>query len=705
MPESEKYEVLEKIGHGSFGVIRRVRRKADGLVMCRKEISYLKMSQKEREQLHAEFQILSGLRHPNIVAYYHREHLKLSQDLHFYMEYCGNGDLGRVIRDLALKNQYAEESFVWSIFSQLTMALYRCHYGVDPPEVGKNVLGLGQLAKPKAIAGGMTILHRDLKPENVFLNEDNSVKLGDFGLSKIMASHDFASTYVGTPFYMSPEICAAERYTLKSDIWSLGCIIYELCTREPPFNAKSHYQLVQKIKEGRFNSLPKVYSKDLSDAIKSCLQVNPDHRPSTADLLNNPVVRLMRKEREVVEMNKLLKAKEETLTKKMLELERKLANADADKSSMRHEIEASIRREWEVKARLEIDRLVTEEMESLRQRFEAEVAARVHEELQKKTVSFAPVEAQEFASSLSKSDFPQSIGGQSTDADGDFPSTTDITELSIDSPEQIHPLKKSARTPFGRAQTMFAGPIGTPMDIEMASPSPIPLAALSLSPRRNAATKVPLNNKPDIFAAGDSDRFRDPDPVLSESEDDDEPVIPSPSRYPRSNKNPFGAKRPGLTTTKTAPNGQFKGNVMNLNKPVPSLPPVTAQNKPGSNGPLRERSHSPNRRLSKIPSAANLLAPLNGENMSGLTRKNSQKDSSDNSPNKLATKNNVRGRTLIELQQARAGGRAPDISPKRTNSLKDRAAADRYMEPAVWDPEKDEMPSPFLVRKKPMVRV
>lgn len=136
------------------------------MVLCRKEISYLKMSQKEREQLHAEFQILSGLKHPNIVGYYHREHLKLSQDLHLYMEYCGNGDLGRVIRDLAHKNQYAEEMFVWSMFSQLVTALYRCHYGVDPPEVGKNVLGLGPAAKPKSPPGTMTILHRDLKPEN-----------------------------------------------------------------------------------------------------------------------------------------------------------------------------------------------------------------------------------------------------------------------------------------------------------------------------------------------------------------------------------------------------------------------------------------------------------------------------------------------------------------------------------------------------------
>ncbi|KAF0314869.1 g2-specific protein kinase nima [Colletotrichum asianum] len=185
--EAEKYEVLEKIGHGSFGIIRKVRRKQNGLVMCRKEISYLKMSQKEREQLHAEFQILSTLRHQNIVGYYHREHLKSTQDLHLYMEYCGNSDLGRVIRDLTVKGQRAQESFVWTIFSQLVTALYRCHYGIDPPGVGSNVLGpFSTASKPKTPPSTMTILHRDLKPENVFLGEDNSAKLGDCGLSKMI---------------------------------------------------------------------------------------------------------------------------------------------------------------------------------------------------------------------------------------------------------------------------------------------------------------------------------------------------------------------------------------------------------------------------------------------------------------------------------------------------------------------------------------
>lgn len=143
-----------------------MRRKSDGQILCRKEINYVRMSPKEREQLHAEFAILSSLRHPNIVGYFHREHLKSTQDLHLYMEYCGNGDLGRVIKGLQLKQQYAEEGFVWSMFSQLVTALYRCHYGVDPPEVGSNVMGLGNSAKPLQPAGGVTILHRDLKPEN-----------------------------------------------------------------------------------------------------------------------------------------------------------------------------------------------------------------------------------------------------------------------------------------------------------------------------------------------------------------------------------------------------------------------------------------------------------------------------------------------------------------------------------------------------------
>ncbi|KAK3496795.1 G2-specific protein kinase nim-1 [Neurospora hispaniola] len=737
MSESDKYELLEKIGHGSFGIIRKVRRKADGMILCRKEISYLKMSQKEREQLHAEFSILSTLRHPNIVGYYHREHLKATQDLHLYMEYCGNGDLGRVIRNLIKNNQYAEESFVWSIFSQLVTALYRCHYGVDPPEVGKTVLGLGSTARPKPPSGGMTILHRDLKPENVFLGEDNSVKLGDFGLSKVMQSHDFASTYVGTPFYMSPEICAAEKYTLKSDIWSLGCIIYELCAREPPFNAKTHYQLVQKIKEGKIAPLPSVYSGELFATIKDCLRVNPDRRPDTATLLNLPIVRLMRKEKEVVEFSRTLRTKEETLNKRIRELDSKLSALETEKSSIRAEIDASLRREWEVKARLEIDRLVAQEIESLQQKFEQEVQARVEAELQRHgrgPMFNSHGQQGSFSSTAATlvSDYNLSSVGS---GDGDFPSTTDITDISIaESTDGCDITKKIPRTPFHRAQTYSSAPaesvLGTPMDIEMASPSPITIASLSLSPRRMALTKAPTTNPRMIFGeeptSTDKSNWevpRETEMIDSGDESEAEALVPSPKRITKSSKNPFST-----VTTRSRPslNSQQNSNVLPIHglrskqtlatrsktvsghSSIGQHPLRSAPSAPS----LRDRKPSPTRRLSRIPSVTGVGRRLSANNINnssnggsdapsstvtsnitvrtrGLKRMSSTCDESsfsqqqNNQPQQslpqapplkkigLMAAKNIRGSSLVELHQARAGGRP--ISAIISNEAKLRA--------------------------------
>lgn len=174
-------------GQGSFGVIRRVRRKGDGLVclpmrldyrhatiltinvqvLCRKEICYTKMTQKERDQLQAELDILRRLKHPNIVRYYEREHHKASHDLHLYMEYCGNGDLGMMIKDLKQKHAFADEEQVWTIFAQLVSALYLCHYGEDAPDASGNAVGLAKNAHPiRSKQSNQMILHRDLKPEN-----------------------------------------------------------------------------------------------------------------------------------------------------------------------------------------------------------------------------------------------------------------------------------------------------------------------------------------------------------------------------------------------------------------------------------------------------------------------------------------------------------------------------------------------------------
>ncbi|KAI9809280.1 MAG: hypothetical protein M1825_002571 [Sarcosagium campestre] len=720
MSEADNYDVLEKIGHGSFGIIRKVKRKSDGHVLCRKEISYVRMSNKEREQLHAEFSILNSLNHPNIVAYYHREHFKATQDLHLYMEYCGNGDLGRVIKGLKTNNQFAQEEFVWSIFAQLVTALYRCHYGVDPPAVGRSFMSKCADARPKLAAGKgqVMILHRDLKPENVFLGEDNSVKLGDFGLSKIMQSHDFASTYVGTPFYMSPEICAAELYTLHSDIWSLGCIMYELCAREPPFNAKTHLQLVQKIKEGKVAPLPKVYSSELQTVIKSCLRVNPLHRPDTAALLDIPVVRLMRKEKEVVSLVNEIRISEANTSQKLREAEEKLRVCEADTERARQQIDASVRREWEVKATLEINQQVRAEQERLKILFDAELQQRVQEQVELYVRSRGSPKGRKAAGTETA---PLNASASiSTSGDTDFPSTTDLTEFSMNSPPTSKPqqYKTESRTPFGRSQTMYAA---SPMDVQMVDPSPMRLSGLSLSPRRNGRSSI---RGRDLFARPEKSKLEH-SLELGSDEDDDLPV-PSPTRQKASNV--FKVPRPPLVAQKTAPlhsltsqpdlfsaANKAKADGYTVAPSLQTQQEVRSAAYGGGGTALRSKKMTtPNRRISKIPSSTNLNAPEGGS----PTRRARQvlHPASGNAAAtaaggedmiKAVTMNNMkRGKSFTNLAAVARGGERPikdlDAANAKTKGRLTIAHGEIRTVPqlaaVVWDPEKDEMPSPFLVR-------
>lgn len=673
------------------------------------------MSQKEREQLTAEFNILSSLRHPNIVAYYHREHLKASQDLYLYMEYCGGGDLGMVIKNLKKANKYAEEEFVWRILSQLVTALFRCHYGSDPAEVGSNILAPTPKASGlKGKQGQVTILHRDLKPENIFLGSDNTVKLGDFGLSKQMQSHDFASTYVGTPFYMSPEICAAEKYTLRSDIWAVGCIMYELCQKEPPFNARTHIQLVQKIREGKYAPLPDYYSPELKNVIGSCLRVNPDHRPDTSNLINLPIIRLMRKEKEVVDLGKTLRRREEVAVQKVREIEQCLAKREAEKAQLKAEIENTVRREWEVKARLEIDRQVASELDRLRKRFESEVQERVSIEVKKHQANAHAnprddvfrTSTQGSGSSRSSNQGWRSSRSSSNMTDDSESSSADASQVSLGSPPSgKRKPKKENRTPFCRSKTV----VDSPVDVQMAEPSPISIASLSLSPRRTSAQGGPR----DIFAEAERNKAKW-EPTLAYSDDeDDTPDLPSPTR-PKVKPDPLKAPRRPLLRHNTAA-------LMNKLSTQPSLFPSGGTRLPQStsqSGPQSDerntsdgRAKSPHRRLSKIPSSANLAADAGGS----PTRSNSTKQQSPTKPPggddmfKAVMQRNMGGRTLVELAQARAGGRPIDevkrcASDSRATGPPMTMKSSSREPPAIWNPEMDDMPSPFLARGKKVIR-
>jgi NIMA (never in mitosis gene a)-related kinase 2 len=526
-----------------------------------------------------------------------------------------------------------------------------------------------------------------------------------------MQSHDFASTYVGTPFYMSPEICAAEKYTLHSDIWSLGCIMYELCAKTPPFNAKTHIGLVQKIREGKYSSLPSIYSAELRNVIGNCLKVNPTTRPDTAALLNLPVIRLMRKEKEVVDLGRVLRSREEIAVQKLREIEAREASLESRKDQMKQEVEATVRREWEVKARLEIDRQVQMELERLRKKFDREVQEKLEVELEKQGRCQSEEKEAEVV--------PQSPQGAPTSSisvneDSDFPSSTDISDLSIDSPssQPTRPAKKSTRTPFSRSKTTFE----SPMDVQMSELSPMSIASLSLSPRRNAPAAGSNGN---IFTRKTEQKLRwESKLAYSDDEEDEMPELPSPTR-PKKAVDPFKVPaRPGLlrhNTTAGMPKLNSQPNLFpapsSRHQPQISLPVALSQ--PDLRlGVLEVQRKSPGRRLSKIPSSTTLATDAGSPTRRPSTKtSNSKANAGGEEMFKAVMQRNMGGRTLVELAQARAGGRPVDEMDKKKRqspAVVDTRPIIRLQEEeeeeVVWDPERDEMPSPFLVRGYRAVR-
>ena len=264
---SLNYKVLQQLGEGSFGKAFLCEKESDGSLCVIKQILIEGMNEKEKADVLNESNILAKLDHPNIIKFYDVfESKKPKHMINIVTEYADGGDLSEKIKERKNKNGNFTESEILDYFTQICLAIKHIHE--------------------------KKIIHRDLKSGNIFLMKNGFVKLGDFGIAKgFQRTIDKAKTMVGTPYYLSPEILEGKPYDSKSDIWSLGVLLYEMMTFKMPFNANSLPMLSVKIMRGNYIPPPVIYTKDLRELVSKCLTLDQKNRPTIKEILGMPFIK------------------------------------------------------------------------------------------------------------------------------------------------------------------------------------------------------------------------------------------------------------------------------------------------------------------------------------------------------------------------------------------------------------------------------
>ena len=293
---SLNYKVIQQLGEGSFGKAFLCKRESDDSLCVIKQILIEGLDKKEKDDVLNESIILAKLDHLNIIKFFEVfESNKPKHMVNIVTEYADGGDLSEKIKEKKNKNNNFTESEILDYFTQICLAIKHIHE--------------------------KKIIHRDLKSGNIFLMKNGLVKLGDFGISKrFQKTMDKAKTFIGTPYYLSPEIINGKPYDSKSDIWSLGVLLYEMMTFKMPFNANSLPMLSVKIMRGQYIPPPTIYTKDLRELVTKCLTVEPKNRPSIQEILRMPIIQ--NRIRSFLTENQYNKEFNKTITKKYKEKEK-----------------------------------------------------------------------------------------------------------------------------------------------------------------------------------------------------------------------------------------------------------------------------------------------------------------------------------------------------------------------------------------------
>ena len=260
--QQETYKTIKSLGEGGYGEAILVRSNFPGRkYYVMKTISLEHLDPKRKSKTKEEVKIIQKLNHPNIIKLHEVFFAKQPHEtLNLIQEYADGGDLYQKIYEMKEKNEYFSESQILDWFTEISLALNHMH--------------------------SKHILHRDIKSQNVFLTKNNMIKIGDFGISKTLdCTLAKAKTFVGTSYYLSPEIILNIPYSYESDIWSLGVLLYEMCALEVPFTASNLPVLSLKILKSEYPKLDNRWSEDLRKLVDSMLQIDHDKRPSLKEIL------------------------------------------------------------------------------------------------------------------------------------------------------------------------------------------------------------------------------------------------------------------------------------------------------------------------------------------------------------------------------------------------------------------------------------
>ena len=251
------------LGKGSFGTVNIVTRKQDNKIYAMKRVNISSLSDKDKQSSLNEIRILASLNHPNIIDYKEAFFDEETKTLNIVMEYAEEGDIENKVKENLKRRLRFKEDTIWEWIIQILEGLKYLHDN--------------------------KIMHRDLKCANIFLTKNGILKLGDLNVS-IIAKMGMAKTQTGTPYYCSPEIWNDRPYDYKSDIWSLGCIVYELCQLRPPFRGTNLRELSRNVIRGYYLPISSYYSNDMRNIIAMMLRVDANKRASTDELLSHPIL-------------------------------------------------------------------------------------------------------------------------------------------------------------------------------------------------------------------------------------------------------------------------------------------------------------------------------------------------------------------------------------------------------------------------------